>query len=51
MVIVRFGLFFLPPDMVVLEPRMSIRLLIVDDHELVRNGLKAMVAGTEIAVV
>jgi DNA-binding NarL/FixJ family response regulator len=30
---------------------MSIRLLIVDDHELVRNGLKAMVAGTEIAVV
>src|SRR5688500_1572452 len=37
--------------MVVLEPCMSIRLLIVDDHELVRNGLKAMVAGTEIAVV
>jgi DNA-binding NarL/FixJ family response regulator len=30
---------------------MSIRLLIVEDHELVRNGLKAMVAGTEITVV
>lgn len=30
---------------------MSIRLLIVDDHEVVRNGLRAIVAGTDITVV
>ena len=29
----------------------KIRLLIADDHEVVRSGLKAMLAGTEIQVV
>ena len=29
----------------------KIRLLIADDHEVVRSGLKAMLAGTEIKVV
>jgi DNA-binding NarL/FixJ family response regulator len=32
------------------QPR-TIRLLIADDHELVRSGLKCMLAGTEIKVV
>ncbi len=30
---------------------MSIKLLIADDHEVVRVGLKSLVAGTEISVV
>lgn len=30
---------------------MSIRLLVVDDHELVRNGLKAIFVGSDIEVV
>jgi DNA-binding NarL/FixJ family response regulator len=30
---------------------MSIKLLIVDDHEVVRNGLKSLVAGTDIKVI
>jgi DNA-binding NarL/FixJ family response regulator len=30
---------------------MSVRLLIADDHEVVRNGLRAIVAGTDITVV
>jgi DNA-binding NarL/FixJ family response regulator len=30
---------------------MSIKLLIVDDHEVVRSGLKTILAGTEIKVV
>ncbi len=30
---------------------MSIRLLIADDHEMVRSGLKSLVEGTDIAVV
>jgi DNA-binding NarL/FixJ family response regulator len=30
---------------------MSIRLLIADDHEVVRTGIKSLVAGTEIEVV
>ena len=29
----------------------KIRLLIADDHELVRSGIKAMLAGTEIKIV
>src|SRR5262249_5840920 len=29
----------------------SIRLLIIDDHEVVRAGLKSLVAGTEIKIV
>ena len=29
---------------------MSIRLLIADDHEVVRHGMKALVAGTDISV-
>jgi DNA-binding NarL/FixJ family response regulator len=29
---------------------MSIRILVTDDHELVRSGIKAMLAGTEIEV-
>src|SRR3989304_3706640 len=29
----------------------KIRLLIADDHEVVRSGLKALVAGTEVKVV
>ncbi|MEN6448997.1 MAG: response regulator transcription factor [Thermoguttaceae bacterium] len=32
------------------EPK-TIRLLIADDHEVVRSGLKGMLAGTEIKVV
>ena len=30
---------------------MSIRILIADDHEVVRSGLKSLVAGTDIKVV
>ena len=30
---------------------MSIRLLIADDHEVIRNGLRSMVAGSEIEIV
>lgn len=30
---------------------MSIRLLIIDDHDVVRAGLKSVVAGTEIKIV
>ena len=30
---------------------MSIRLLIADDHELVRSGLVAMLEGTEIEII
>lgn len=45
------GLISYRLNTVVLEPRICMRLLIVDDHELVRNGLRAMVAGTEIVVV
>jgi len=30
---------------------MSIRMLIADDHEVVRTGLKSLVAGTEIKVI
>ena len=33
------------------EPRMTIKLLIADDHEAVRAGLKAMLQGTEIKIV
>ncbi len=29
----------------------KIRLLIADDHEMLRSGVKAMLAGTEIKVV
>jgi DNA-binding NarL/FixJ family response regulator len=29
----------------------KIRLLVVDDHEMVRRGVKALLAGTEIEVV
>jgi DNA-binding NarL/FixJ family response regulator len=30
---------------------MSIRVLVTDDHELVRSGIKAMLAGTDVDVV
>lgn len=30
---------------------MSIRVLIVDDHEVVRTGLKSLVAGTDIRII
>lgn len=30
---------------------MSIKLLIADDHEVVRSGLKSLVAGTDIKVI
>ncbi|HJT33670.1 MAG TPA: response regulator transcription factor [Pirellulales bacterium] len=30
---------------------MSIRLLVADDHEVVRSGLKSLLSGTEIAIV
>jgi hypothetical protein len=29
----------------------TIRLLIADDHEVLRSGVKAMLAGTEIKVI
>jgi DNA-binding NarL/FixJ family response regulator len=29
----------------------KIRLLIADDHEILRSGVKAMLAGTEIKVI
>jgi DNA-binding NarL/FixJ family response regulator len=29
----------------------KIRLLIADDHEVLRSGVKAMLAGTEIKVI
>lgn len=34
-----------------MEQQKPIRLLIADDHEVVRSGLKSLVAGTEIEVV
>ena len=34
-----------------MSPQIKIRLLIADDHEVVRRGLKALLEGTEIAVV
>ena len=34
-----------------LGPTMSIRVLIADDHEVVRSGLRSLFAGTEIEVV
>lgn len=33
------------------EPTKPIKLLIADDHEVVRSGIKSLVAGTEIEVV
>lgn len=33
------------------EPSKPIKLLIADDHEVVRSGIKSLVAGTEIEVV
>ena len=30
---------------------MSIKLLIADDHEVVRSGLKSLLAGTDIKIV
>lgn len=30
---------------------MSIRVLVTDDHELVRSGIKAMLAGTDVEIV
>ncbi len=30
---------------------MSVKLLIADDHEVVRSGLKSMLAGTDIKIV
>jgi DNA-binding NarL/FixJ family response regulator len=35
----------------VTEPSKPIKLLIADDHEVVRSGIKSLVAGTEIEVV
>jgi DNA-binding NarL/FixJ family response regulator len=34
-----------------MEQQKPIRLLIADDHEVVRSGLKSLVAGTEIEVI
>ena len=30
---------------------MGVKLLIADDHEVVRSGLKALLAGTDIKIV
>ena len=30
---------------------MSIKVLVVDDHEVVRSGLKSLLAGTDIKIV
>ena len=30
---------------------MSIRVLIVDDHEVVRNGLRALADGTDVDII
>src|SRR5512142_3297427 len=35
----------------IMEQQKPIRLLIADDHEVVRSGLKSLVAGTEIEVI
>jgi len=34
-----------------MAPQSKIRLLVVDDHEVLRSGVKAMLAGTEIKVI
>ena len=34
-----------------MAPQSTIRLLIADDHEVARSGLKSLLAGTEIKVI
>jgi DNA-binding NarL/FixJ family response regulator len=34
-----------------MAPQSKIRLLVVDDHEVLRSGVKALMAGTEIKIV